>query len=65
MAIVWAPKTPAPSPACGPTPIDPVPMASGAADYTLEMGVAISRRGGELLYPHSKMAIACLTGVLL
>ena len=33
--------------------------AFGAADYTLDMGVEITREGTELHYPRSRIAVAC------
>ena len=34
-------------------------VAFGAADYTLDMGIEITKEGTELLYPRSLMSIAC------
>ena len=34
-------------------------IALGAADYTLDMGIEITRDGGELIYPRSRIALAC------
>jgi len=34
-------------------------VAFGAADYTLDMGTEITREGTELIYPRSRIAIAC------
>ncbi len=36
-----------------------VTVAFGAADYTLDMGIEITRDGAELLYPRSRVTIAC------
>ncbi len=33
--------------------------AFGAADYTLDMGIEITREGAELDYPRSRIAVAC------
>lgn len=33
--------------------------AFGAADYTLDMGIEITRDGAELLYPRSRVTVAC------
>ena len=33
--------------------------AFGAADYTLDLGIEMTREGTELLYPRSRIAIAC------
>lgn len=33
--------------------------AFGAADYSLDMGINMSRDGSELLYPRSRIAVAC------
>ncbi len=33
--------------------------AFGAADYTLDLGIEMTREGAELLYPRSRIAIAC------
>jgi len=33
--------------------------AFGAADYSLDMGIRVSRDGMELLYPRSRIALAC------
>jgi citrate lyase subunit beta/citryl-CoA lyase len=33
--------------------------AFGAADYTLDMGIEITREGAELHYPRSRIAVAC------
>ena len=33
--------------------------AFGAADYTLDMGIEITREGSELHYPRSRIAVAC------
>jgi len=33
--------------------------AFGAADYTLDMGIAMTLTGEELLYPRSRIAVAC------
>jgi len=37
-------------------------LAFGAADYTLDLGIEITGSGEELLYPRSKIAIACRAG---
>jgi citrate lyase subunit beta/citryl-CoA lyase len=34
-------------------------VAFGAADYTLDLGVEMTRQGEELTYPRSRIAIAC------
>jgi len=34
-------------------------VAFGAADYTLDMGIEITREGTELFYPRSRIPIAC------
>ena len=34
-------------------------VAFGAADYTLDMGIEISREGVELFYPRSRISVAC------
>lgn len=34
-------------------------VAFGAADYTLDMGIEMTRVGTELLYPRSRISIAC------
>jgi citrate lyase subunit beta/citryl-CoA lyase len=34
-------------------------IALGAADYALDMGIEITRDGGELMYPRSRIAVAC------
>jgi len=34
-------------------------IALGAADYALDMGIEITKDGGELIYPRSRIAIAC------
>ncbi len=34
-------------------------LAFGAADYTLDMGMEITYEGVELLYPRSRLAVAC------
>lgn len=34
-------------------------LAFGAADFTLDMGIAMTTTGEELLYPRAKIAIAC------
>lgn len=33
--------------------------AFGAADYTLDLGIRMTREGTELLYPRSRLAVAC------
>jgi citrate lyase subunit beta/citryl-CoA lyase len=40
-------------------PARAVLAAFGAADYSLDMGLDISRDGTELLYPRSRIAVAC------
>lgn len=34
-------------------------VALGAADYALDMGIEITKNGAELMYPRSRMALAC------
>ena len=34
-------------------------IALGAADYALDMGIEITKDGGELMYPRSRIAVAC------
>jgi len=34
-------------------------VAFGSADYTLDMGIEITKEGAELFYPRSRIAIAC------
>ncbi|MBN2570148.1 MAG: CoA ester lyase [Deltaproteobacteria bacterium] len=34
-------------------------VAFGAADYTLDMGIEMTREGNELFYPRSRIAVAC------
>ena len=34
-------------------------VALGAADYALDMGIEITKDGGELIYPRSRIAVAC------
>jgi citrate lyase subunit beta/citryl-CoA lyase len=34
-------------------------IALGAADYALDMGIEITKDGGELIYPRSRIALAC------
>ena len=34
-------------------------IAMGAADYALDMGIEITKDGGELIYPRSRIALAC------
>jgi len=34
-------------------------IAMGAADYGLDMGIEITKDGGELIYPRSRIALAC------
>ena len=34
-------------------------VAFGAADYTLDMGIEMTKEGTELLYPRSRISIAC------
>jgi len=34
-------------------------VAFGAADYTLDMGIEMTRGGDELFYPRSRIAVAC------
>ena len=34
-------------------------IALGAADYALDMGIEITKDGGELVYPRSRIAVAC------
>lgn len=34
-------------------------VAFGAADYTLDMGIEMTREGSELFYPRSRIAVAC------
>jgi citrate lyase subunit beta/citryl-CoA lyase len=34
-------------------------IALGAADYALDMGIEITKDGRELIYPRSRMAVAC------
>jgi len=34
-------------------------IAMGAADYALDMGIEITKDGGELIYPRSRIAVAC------
>jgi citrate lyase subunit beta/citryl-CoA lyase len=34
-------------------------IALGAADYGLDMGIEITKDGGELIYPRSRIALAC------
>jgi len=34
-------------------------VALGAADYTLDMGIEMTRGGDELFYPRSRIAVAC------
>ena len=36
-----------------------VTVAFGAADYTLDMGIEMTREGTELSYPRSRIAVAC------
>ena len=36
-------------------------VAFGAADYTLDMGIEMTVEGTELLYPRSRIAIACIS----
>ncbi|MEJ2220275.1 MAG: CoA ester lyase [Desulfobacterales bacterium] len=34
-------------------------IAMGAADYALDMGIELTKDGGELIYPRSRIALAC------
>jgi len=34
-------------------------IALGAADYALDMGIEITKDGGELIYPRSRIVVAC------
>ena len=39
-----------------------ITVAFGAADYTVDMGIEMTRSGEELLYPRSRIAVACQAG---
>ncbi|MEM2983371.1 MAG: CoA ester lyase [Candidatus Bathyarchaeia archaeon] len=39
-------------------------IAFGAADYSLDLGISLSKEGTELLYPRARMAVACRAGGL-
>ena len=36
--------------------------AFGAADYSLDLGIEITKQGSELIYPRSRIAVACRAG---
>ena len=40
-------------------PIRLLTVAFGSADYTLDMGIEMTKEGAELLYPRSRISIAC------
>jgi len=40
-------------------PERPVMVSFGAADYTLDLGAEMTRTGEELIYPRSRIAVAC------
>jgi citrate lyase subunit beta/citryl-CoA lyase len=39
-----------------------ITVAFGAADYTVDMGIEMTASGEELLYPRSRIAVACRAG---
>jgi len=43
----------------GTRPERPIIVSFGAADYTLDLGAEMTRTGEELIYPRSRIAVAC------
>jgi citrate lyase subunit beta/citryl-CoA lyase len=39
-------------------------IAFGAADYSLDLGISLTKEGTELLYPRARIAVACRAGGL-